>query len=205
MAARCPPASGPTAAPTADMRAALAVLTLLLASGCTNLLPRGTTDTPTGFASFEQARDALLRVQAMKTRTDELKALDFDPNGANVTLIPYPDIIGRLAPHPGVPVAALDAGVRECIAAQSACRGYLYRFDHQQRRREGSFWLDFLNIRRTTYYSGWWFEALVVVSDGHVLFRNHAGQARTDRVDRQVNPLGPFQPAGEGAGSLLLR
>jgi hypothetical protein len=45
---------------------------------------------------------------------------------------------------------------------------------------------------------------LIVVTDGVVLFRNYAGQASTDKVDRQVNPLGPFQPAGESAGPVLI-
>ena len=41
-------------------------------------------------------------------------------------------------------------------------------------------------------------------ADGTVLFRNYAGQARTDRVEKQVNPLGPFQPAGEAVGAAAL-
>ena len=36
--------------------------------------------------------------------------------------------------------------------------------------------------------------------DGVVLFRSHGGDPRTDRVERQVNPLGPLQQLGEGAG-----
>ena len=145
-----------------------------------------------------------LRIVALQTPTAELKDLGFDPAGRNVTLIPYPDIVGRLAPHPGVPFDKLDAGIRKCIEAQSACRGYSCHFERQDRKRGGSFWLDFLNIRRTTYVSGWWFDALIVVTDGTVLFRNYAGQATTDKVERQVNPLGPFQPAGESAGSALV-
>ena len=60
-------------------------------------------------------------------------------------------------------------------------------------------------MRRTTKVTGWWFDALVVVTDGKVLFRNFAGQASTDKVEKQLNPLGPFQPAGESAGSVLIR
>jgi hypothetical protein len=45
----------------------------------------------------------------------------------------------------------------------------------------------------------------VVVNDGIVLFRNHSGEARVDKLDRQINPLGPFQPAGESAGWVLVR
>jgi hypothetical protein len=190
------------------MRFRYCFLTLVCALlvGCSSLLPRGRTDTPVPFASFEEARDAAERIVALQTRTTELKTLGFDvQSGTNMTLIPYPDIVARLTPHPNVPLLKLDTGIRQCVDAQSACRGYLFRFERQDRRREGNFWLDFFNLRRTTYVRGWWFEALIVVSDDTVLFRNFAGQAHTDRVERQSNPLGPFQPAGEGAGALLLR
>jgi hypothetical protein len=174
-------------------------------AACGSMLPRGSTDTPPGFASFEEAQAAVQRIAPLQTPTSELPKLGFDPvAGANVTLIPYPDIVGRLAPHPGVPYEKLDVGIRRCIEAQTACRGYVFHHERQDRRREGSFWLDFLNVRRTTYIKGWWFDALIVVTDGTVLFRNYAGQASTDKVDRQVNPLGPFQPAGESAGSVLI-
>lgn len=184
--------------------AAGAALAAVLA-GCGSLLPRGTSDTPAGFATFEEAETAAARVEGLKTRTEDLKALGFDlAGGTNVTLIPYPDIVARLAPYSGVALDQLDPGIRECIRAQSACRGYLFHFERQDRKREGSFWLDFLNLRRQTFFKGWWFDALFVVSDGVVLFRNYGGQASTDRVDRQVNPLGPFQPAGESAGWQLI-
>jgi hypothetical protein len=176
-----------------------------LLCGCGSLLPRGTSDTPAGFATFEEAEAAVRRVEGLKTRVEDLKALGFDlTGGTNVTLIPYPDIVARLAPYPGVAVEQLDPGIRECIQAQSACRGYLFHFERQDRKRQGSFWLDFLNLRRQTFIKGWWFDALFVVSDGLVLFRNYGGQASTDRLEKQVNPLGPFQPAGESAGQQLI-
>jgi hypothetical protein len=184
----------------------LLVLLLACALGaCTSMLPRGRTDTPAGFESFDEAQAAALRVVPLQTAVPQLKALGFDPTGSNVTLIPYPDIVGRLAPNSSVPLDKLDPGIRTCIEAQGTCRGYVFHFERQDRRREGGFWMDFLNVRRTTYVSGWWFDALIVVSDGTVLFRNYAGQANTDRVERQVNPLGPFQPAGESAGAALIR
>lgn len=176
----------------------------LALGGCSALLPRGTNDTPAGFATFAEAETAIKRVEGLKTPVSDLKGLGFDPlAGPNVTLIPYPDIVARLAPHPGVPLEHLEPGIRQCIEAQSACRGYLFHFEHQARQREGSFWLDFLNLRRRTQVGGWWFDALIVVANGTVLFRNYGGQASTDRVEKQVNPLGPFQPAGESAGRLI--
>lgn len=169
-------------------------------AACGSLLPEGRSDTPLPFDSYEAAQTALDKVKPFETRLDALKPLGFDPQaGPNVTLIPYPDVIARLAPHPGVPIDALDPGIRRCILAQTACSAYLFHFETQHRERLGGFWLDFLNFRRVTRTTGWRFDALVVVSDGLVLFRNAAGQARIDQTERQHNPLGPLQPAGESA------
>ena len=183
------------------------ILAAALASGgCTTLLPSASSDTPERFVNFEQAKAAAERVVGRQTTVEELKALGFDPvTRPNVTLIPYPEIVAKLAPYPGVPVEQLDPGIQQCIREQSACRGYQFHFERQDRKREGNFFLDFLNFKRDTYVTGWWFDALIVVSDGLVLFRNYGGQAATDRVEKQSNPLGPLQPSGEAAGAYLLR
>lgn len=181
-------------------------LACVLLSACATLLPSGSTDTTTAFSSFDEARLAVESITVLKTSSTELKGLGFDlASGSNVTLISYPEIVARLVPHPGIPLEKMESGIRRCIEVQTHCRGYLFHFDRQSRQREGNFWLDFFNVRRTTNVTGWWFEALIVVNDDLVLFRNYAGQAHTDRIDRQTNPLGPFQPAGEGAGALLVR
>lgn len=183
-----------------------AFLFLATLTGCSTMLPSGSTDTPSTFASFDAAREAAEKIVPFKTRTSELAALGFDPlGGRNVTLIPYPEIAGRLAPYPGLPLKDLDPGVRKCIEAQASCKGFVFHFERQDRRREGNFWGDFFNIRRVTTVTGWWFDALVVESNGVVLFRSVGGQPRTDRVEKRINPLGPLQPAGESAGSVMLR
>ena len=178
----------------------------VLLSGCSSLLPRGSSSLGVGFDNFEEARIAVERIVPLKTRTEALNTMGFDVrNGLNVTLVPYPEIVVRLTPHPSVPISTLDPGMRQCIDIQTACRGYLFRFEREDRKREGNFWLDFFNVSRTTHITGWRFEALIVVSDDLVLFRNYSGLARIDRVEKQINPLGPLQPAGEGVGSSLLR
>jgi len=175
------------------------VALLALLAGCGSLLPRAVSDTPTGFDTFEEAEAAARRVEGLKTRTEDLKALGFDlTGGANVTLIPYPDIVARLAPYSGVAIEQLDPGIRECIQAQSACRGYLFHFERQNRKRQGSFWPDFLNLRRHTFIKGWWFDALIVVSDGIVLFRNYGGQASTDRVEKPCRAAPPRTASRRG-------
>lgn len=188
------------------LRTLLILVLCAAAAGCTALLPRASTDTPSTFRSYAEAQTAAQRITAFETRTSELRGLGFDPDeGMNVTVIPYPEIVARLAPYSGVALDGLDPGIRQCIMARAQCQAYLFRFARQDRKREGNFWADFLNVQRITNITGWWFETLVVVSDGTVLFRNFAGQAHTDRVEKETNPLGPFQSGGEGAGTILFR
>ncbi len=190
-------------------RSFLCVLLPLAAAlgGCANMLPRASASTPAAFQSYAQAQESAERIIPFGTRRADLAGLGFDPDqGANVTVIPYPDIVGRLAPYGGVPLEQLDAGVRACIQAGAGCQGYLFRFRRESRQREGSFMADFFNVRRITQVQGWTFEAMVVVrADGVVLFRNMGGEPNAQRVERYENPLGPLQPAGEGVGALFMR
>ncbi len=182
------------------------VLGLALLAGCAALLPRSLSDQPSGFDSFEAAARALDQAVPYRTTTVELKALGFDLDASpNVTLVPYPQLIARLAPNSSVPLDALDPGIRDCIMARQACRVFEFHLVRETRQREGNFFLDFLNFRRATAITGWRFDGLLVVRDGLLLFRSHAGEPRIDRTELEVHPLGPLQPAGESAGSLLRR
>lgn len=183
----------------------LSTLMLLLAA-CSSLLPRGSTESQSGFATFEEARDAIERVKPYETTVAQLKELGFDVQAsANVRLIPYPEVVARLAPNPSVPLAMLDPGIRDCIEARQLCRAYEFSFGRQNSHREGGFWGDFLNFRRRTEITGWKFQGLIVARDGVVLFRNYGGEPQIKQTERQSNPLGPLQPAGEAAGALIKR
>ena len=182
----------------------LILVTALGLAGCTALLPSSSAVSPSSFDSFEAAQAALEKTVPYKTTLEELKALGFDPQAsANVSIIPYPEVVSRLAPYSGVALDALDPGVRDCILAQTQCKAYVYRFGRTDRQRDGNFFLDFLNIKRHTQISGWRFEGLVVVRDGVVLFRNSAGEPRLDATERNTNPLGPFQRYGESSDIFL--
>ena len=170
------------------------------------MLPRENVENLSTFESFEAARGAIERIVPYQTTVTDLKALGFDvSDSGNVVQIPYPGLINRLVPDPNTPQAALDPGIRDCIAARDACRAYEFRMGHLYRKRDGGFWADFFNFRRVTAISGWRFEGLIVVRDGVVLFRNFGGEPRIERSELQVNPLGPLQSGGEAAGQLLVR
>ena len=181
------------------------LIVCLLLTGCARMLPRGNSGGPSQFDSFEAAAAAFDRIVSHQTTVDELKALGFDLQASsNLTVIPYPQLTARLSPDPGVPFETLDPGIRECILAHQACQAYEFHLTRETSRHEGGFFLDFMNFRRTVRISGWRFDGLVAVRDGVVLFRSYGGEPRNDRTERQVNPLGPLQPAGEAAGGLVI-
>jgi hypothetical protein len=149
-------------------------------AGCMALLPRTQTEDVSPFASFEAARDAFERVAPYRTRLDELKALGFDARASgNVRQIPYPQWVGHLVPNPTLAIDELDIGIRDCIAAQQACRAYEFRLGAQVHERRGGFVADFLNFRRETHTRGWRFEGVVLVRDAVVLFSATAASRRS--------------------------
>ena len=75
--------------------------------------------------------------------------------------------------------------------------GYLMQSSRISRKRIGNFPLDFLNFRRTTLTTGWKFEALIVVVDTMVVFKQWSGQPKIETTELQANPLGPLQGMGE--------
>lgn len=184
----------------------VAALATAMLAGCAQLLPHGRTEQPSPFDSFESAARAFDRIVSHRTTVEDLKTLGFDlQTSTNLTLVAYPQLTARLSPDPGVPFETLDAGIRECILAHQACQVYEVRFGHETTRHEGGFLLDFLNFRRDVRVVGWRFNGLIAVRDGVVLFASYGGEPRNARVEHQVNPLGPLQPAGEGVGALIVR
>jgi len=170
------------------------------------MLPESSVDTGSELKSYEQARTAFARIEPYKTRLGELKPIGFDPQGnRNVRLIPYPDLVGRLVPNAAIGLADLDPGIRDCILARTACQAYEFRLAHEVRERKGGFLKDFLNFERTTVVTGWRFEALIVVRDDVVLFRNFSGEPDNIRIEHQSNPLGPLQSSGESLGEFVAR
>ena len=176
----------------------LAGLACITLAGCANLLPKVALDTPSPFESCEQAHAAVERIEPFKTNVGELVGFGFDVAGQrNVTLIAYPDLVGRLAPNSSIPLVELDPGIRDCIRARDACRVYSFHFANEKRERRGSFLADFFNFERTTAISGWRLDALIVVRGDLVLFRNFSGEPGNLKIEHERNPLGPLQSAGD--------
>ncbi|WP_298294255.1 hypothetical protein [Thiomonas sp.] len=185
---------------TASRRVLLAAagLALLLAlGGCASLLPRGAAQTSKPWTDFSQAHAAFERIEPYVTTTAQLKADGIDPlTTPNVIILNYADIVRRLVPPSGSDVP-LDRGIRDCLLAQAACRGYEIEQRHIDRKRVGNFWLDFLDFRRETVTTGWRFNMLLLVVDDRVVYKLWGGQPEISETEVTRNPLGPLQGIGQ--------
>ena len=181
----------------------LIALTCTALAGCSTLLPSTRSDDVSRFGSYPEAQAALEAIIPYRTRLDDLARLRLDIcASANVQQLPYPQWVGMLV-QSNVPLDRADIGIRDCLAAEQACRAYVFRIGNLTRERDGNFFADFLNFRRVTRTRGWRFEGVVLVRDEVVLFRNHGGQPNIELVEDRSNPLGPLQTLGESLPSAL--
>lgn len=109
----------------------------------------------------------------------------------------YSDVIRRFIPSTQVNETDLAPGVKTCILAQAACKGYEVVQRYSKRVRYGGFWADFLNFRRKVDVSGWTFTGVILVKDDVVVYTLVGGQPVIHELEESKNPLGPFQGSGE--------
>lgn len=189
------------AAPAIARRFLIAAV-VAASTACSTLLPRSETVTDSPWQSFEQAQRVFDQIIVHKTTVEDLKPLKLDPaSNPNVTILNYSDVLRRFIPSPTVDASSLDPGVQECLRAATHCQGY--EVDHRvlKRNRYGNFWADIFNFRRKTDIVGWRFNAVLLITDGVVVYKLTGGQPAIHEHEENKNPLGPFQ----GAGEALLR
>lgn len=176
----------------------VAAVGMLLLAACGSLLPQGEGLTEGPWRSYEEAQRTFDRIVTDRTTVEELKALQLDPqSNPNITLLNYSDVLRRFIPSYSIATSDLDAGVKECIAAKSACKGY--EIDHQviKRARYGNFFADFLNFKRKVDIIGWRFKAVLLIKDNVVIYKLTGGQPAIHEHEENLNPLGPFQGSTE--------
>lgn len=173
-------------------------MVLILVSGCTSMLPAGRQETVTPWHTFEDAKAAYEKIEPYKTPVADLHTLGYDPaQTANVTILNYSQVAKTVLPHSNVSIEDLPQGIRDCVRAEKKCIGYSLEQNHVKRKRVGNFFMDFLNFDRETLITGWRFTALIVLVDGTVVYKQWSGQPMVRQVERNRNPLGPLQGAGD--------
>ncbi len=160
------------------------------------MLPSGKEVVKSQWGTFDEAKAAFDQVVPNQTTRDELKALGFDPFSApNITILNYLDIM-RLFNYDPAYEYSLDEGIRICFAAKASCYGYDVNVADIDQQRIGNFWADTLNFKRKTKATGWRFRALIVLDDGHVIYKMWSGSPITSEYSEKSNPLGPLQDVG---------
>lgn len=160
------------------------------------MLPKARTDS-TPFATFEAAQAAIESLTPMSSNLKTLAQLGLDPaTQPNILILTYDNIVSRFVPSNMLKRADLDPGVLACIDAREACRGWSMAISRVQRARTGGFFLDFTNFRRNTETTGWRFNALILLVNDTVVYRNWGGQPNVREVEVNTNPLGPLQELG---------
>jgi len=173
------------------------VLTLvLLAAGCSSLLPKSKTEAA-NFQTFDEARLAIESLVPLQSNLATLANLGIGPDKQPNTLILTHSDIARLVLNGSTRINEdLDKGIATCLNAGDACRGWELTASRIFKERTGNFLGDFANFKRTTETSGWRFKALILLVNNTVVYRAWGGQPYVHEVEVQSNPLGPLQESG---------
>ncbi|MCX7241635.1 MAG: hypothetical protein NTU86_14475 [Burkholderiales bacterium] len=167
-----------------------------LLGGCSFLLPKSHTESPT-FQNFDAACAAIESLVPQKSNLTSLTAMGLDPIKQPNTLILTPsDIVRRVVSGSVVSKEDLEPGILTCLAARDACRGWEINVSSISKERTGNFLADFINFSRRTETRGWRFNALILLVDDVVVYRAWGGQPVVNETEVQTNPLGPLQDSG---------
>jgi hypothetical protein len=171
---------------------------LALLQGCASLLPSTTTNAAQ-FGSFEEARMTIESLVPYQSDVTTLAPLGIDPmQQPNTLILTHSDIAKRVINGNLQTRDDLDKGIQDCLRAGDACRGWEIKASRIARVRTGSFFMDFVNLKRTTETSGWRFNATILMVNGLVVHRTWGGQPAVQEVEVRRNPLGPLQDGGPG-------
>jgi hypothetical protein len=164
--------------------------------GCASLLPTSTTHAAQ-FKTFDEARMTIDSLVPYESDLSTLAPLGIDPlQQPNTLILTHSDIAKRVINGNLQSRDDLDKGIQHCLRAGDACRGWEINASRIARVRTGSFFMDFVNFKRTTETRGWHFKATILMVNGLVVHRTWGGQPAIQEVEVRRNPLGPLQDAG---------
>jgi hypothetical protein len=172
-------------------------MTVWLAAGCTNMLPRSQEITASPWQSYREAQQVFDLIVPGQTTAEDLRDLQLDPDKVpNIAILNYSDVLRRFMLNQSVTLADLDHGVQECVRAKAVCRGLEINQRLVKKHRNGSFWLDVFGFKRETHTEGFRFNALVLLKDNVVVYKLTGGQPVIQESEHTQNPLGPIQSIG---------
>jgi hypothetical protein len=168
----------------------------LLAAGCSSMLPKSQSQSPS-FQSFDEARQAIESLVPQKSDLASLMEMGLTPaKQPNTLILTHADVVRRMVNGSVLGKEDLDPGIVTCINARDACRGWELNVARISKARTGNFFADFANFKRRTETSGWRFNALILLVNDVVVYRGWGGQPVINEVEVNTNPLGPLQDMG---------
>ena len=178
------------------------LLCCLCLSACGSLLPSSRQINDLPWSSYQQAQEVFAQIQPTQTTLADLKKMGIDTDRTpNVALLNHADVTRRLVAISTLEISFLPPLVQQCLAAHMECFAIQIEQKHQDRKRYGNFWLDFLTFDRKVEISGWQFEALIIMQKDVVVYKLWTGKPTILQLEEERNPLGPLQ----GAGATILK
>jgi hypothetical protein len=171
----------------------LAALVALLA-GCGGLLPKTKEMSATTWPNYQAAQETFDKIVPGQTTIAELRQMSLDPgSNPNIAILNYADVMRKFMLNQSFSINDLDDGVRLCVTAKVACKGFEINQSLVEKNRQGNVLLDVMGFYRETQTSGFRFNGLILLKDDIVVYKLTGGQPVIAQTDETKNPLGPVQ------------
>jgi len=178
-------------------RTVTVVLACCLAGCSTTLLPRSKEVTSSPWLTYQDAQDTFDKIIPGQTTIAELRLMSLDPaSNANIAILNYADVMRKFMLNQSFSINDLDHGVRDCVLAKVACRGFEINQSTVNKQRTGNVIFDILGFHRETQTAGWRFNGLILLRDDIVVYKLTGGQPAIQQTEENQNPLGPVQAIG---------
>jgi hypothetical protein len=182
---------------------------LFFTGGCTSqsLLPTRGVYTESSYETYTEVEGVVNEIVVGQTKVSDLVKLGLDlENMPNVKRLTYLDVMSKFKLDSPSRFTLfnkieLPAGVLKTLAAKDAGLAYEINLEKLKNKREGSVFLDILNFRKTVHTTGWKISVLILIVDDTVEYVLYSGEKNIDKLEKEKNPLGPFQ--GFDAGDII--
>tara|TARA_E500000331_G_scaffold254523_1_gene245000 strand:+ start:544 stop:1152 length:609 start_codon:yes stop_codon:yes gene_type:complete len=174
---------------------------LFFTGGCAtqSLLPTQGVYTESTFETYTQVEGVVDKIVVGETKYSDLVNLGLDlENIPNVKRLTYLDVMSKFKLDSPSRFTLfnkieLPAGVLKMLAAKENGLAYEINLERLKNQREGSVFLDMLNFRKIVHTTGWKISVLILIVDDTVEYVLYSGEKNIDRLEKEKNPLGPFQ------------
>jgi hypothetical protein len=174
-----------------------AVLIACLLAGCGALLPKSAEITASPWPTYQAAQETFDKIVPGQTTIADLRLMALDPaENPNIAILNYADVMRKFMLNQSFSINDLDQGVRDCVMAKVACRGFEVTQSMVNKNRQGNVVLDVLGFYRETQTTGWRFNGLILVKENVVVYKLTGGQPAIVQDENSQNPLGPVQAVG---------